>query len=198
MSKLFTAWPQRRIAACWSRELFSFCSKSSWQAWRAILSASLHERPPGVWSVQAVFYSSIFFNSLPFGTIAGDVVRVWLAREFAISVKQLVLSVLCDRILTVLALILLVVLALPTITHPLARAALFGAAAVLVISVSSILLLAMIERMLKRWRHQRFVYLILRMVEGLRPLRQTAGLIALFWALVAGISSAAAAKGVSV
>ena len=83
--------------------------------------------------------------------------------------------------------------ALPTITHPLARAAWFGAAAVLVIGVSSILLLAMIERMLKRWRHQREVYLILRMMEGLRPLRQTAGLIALFWALVAGISSAAAA-----
>ena len=144
-------------------------------------------------SVQAVFYSSIFFNSLPFGTIAGDVARVSLAREFAISVKQLVLSVLCDRILTVLALILLVVLALPTITHPLARAAWFGAAAVLVVGVSGILLLPTLERMLGRWRHQRFVYLILRMVEGLRPVRQTAGLLALFWALLAGVSSAAAA-----
>ena len=163
------------------------------ERWRAILSASVHERPPGVLSVQAVFYSSIFFNSLPFGTIAGDVARVWLAREFAVSVKQLVLSVLCDRILTVLALILLVVLALPTITHPLARAAWFGAAAVLVVGVSGILLLPTIERMLDRWRHQRFVYLILRMVEGLRPLRQTAGLLALFWALLAGVSSAAAA-----
>ena len=163
------------------------------ERWRAVLSGSIHEQPPSMLSVQAVFYSSIFFNSLPFGTIAGDVARVWLARKFAVSVKQLVLSVLCDRILTVLALILLVVLALPTISHPLARAAWFGAAAVLVVGVSGILLLPTIERMLDRWRHQRFVYLILRMVEGLRPLRQTAGLLALFWALLAGVSSAAAA-----
>ena len=143
-------------------------------------------------SVQAVFYSSIFFNNLPFGTIAGDGARVWLARRFAISAKQLVLSVLCDRILTVVALILLVVLAMPTISHPLAHAAWFGAVVVLVVGVSGILLLPTIERMLERWRHQRLVYLILRMVQGLRPLRQTAGLLALFWALLAGVSSAAA------
>jgi uncharacterized protein (TIRG00374 family) len=163
------------------------------ERWRAILSGSMHEQPPSMLSVQAVFYSSIFFNSLPLGTVAGDVARVWLARKFAVSVKQLVLSVLCDRILAVLALILLVVLALPTISHPLARAAWFGAAAVLVVGVSGILLLPTLERMLGRWRHQRFVYLILRMVEGLRPVRQTAGLLALFWALLAGVSSAAAA-----
>ena len=163
------------------------------ERWRAVLSGSIHEQPPSMLSVQAVFYSSIFFNTLPFGTIAGDVARVWLARRFAVSVKQLVLSVLCDRILAVLALILLVVLAMPTISDPLARAAWFGAVVVLVVGVSGILLLPTIERILDRWRHQRFVYLILRMVQGLRPLRQTAGLIALFWALLAGVSSAAAA-----
>ena len=162
------------------------------ERWRAILSASMHERPPSILSIQTVFYSSIFFNSLPLGTIAGDVARVWLARNFGVSVKQLVLSVLGDRILAVLALILLVVLALPTISHPLARASWFGAAAILVVGVSGILLLATIERVLERSRHQRFVHLILRMVEGLRPLRQTAGLLALFWALLAGVSSAAA------
>ena len=161
------------------------------ERWRAILSASMHERPPPVLSVQAVFYSSIFFNSL--GAIAGDVVRVWLARKFALSVKQLVLSVLSDRILTVLALLLLIVLALPTISQPVARAAWFGAAAGLVLGVSGILLLATIERILERWRHQRFLHLILRVVQGLRPLRQVAGLLALFWALLAGVSLAAAA-----
>jgi uncharacterized membrane protein YbhN (UPF0104 family) len=161
------------------------------ERWRAILSASMHERPPPVLSVQAVFYSSIFFNSL--GAIAGDVVRVWLARKFALSVKQLVLSVLSDRILTVLALLLLIVLALPTISQPVARAAWFGAAAGLVLGVSGILLLATIERMVERWRHQRFLHLILRVVQGLRPLRQVAGLLALFWALLAGVSLAAAA-----
>ena len=163
------------------------------ERWRTILSASMEGQPPSILSAQAVFYSSIFFNSLPFGTIGGDVARVWLARRFAASVTQLVLSVLGDRILTILALILLVVLTLPTISHPLVLTAWFVAAALFVVGVSGILLLATIERMLRRWRRQRVMYLILRMVEGLRFIRQPAGLVALFWALSSGLASAFAA-----
>jgi len=163
------------------------------ERWRTILSASMEEQPPSMLSAQAVFYSSIFFNSLPFGTIGGDVARVWLARRFTVSVTQLVLSVFGDRILTILALILLVVLTLPTISNPLVLTAWFAATALFVVGVSGILLLATLERMLGRWRHQRAIYLILRMAEGFRFIRQPAGLVALFWALSSGIASALAA-----
>jgi uncharacterized protein (TIRG00374 family) len=163
------------------------------ERWRTILSALMEGQPPSMLSAQAVFYSSIFFNSLPFGTIGGDVARVWLARRFAVSVTQLVLSVFGDRILTILALILLVVLSLPTISNPLVLTAWFAAAALFVVGVSGLLLLATLERMLGRWRHQRSIYLILRMAKGFRFIRQPAGLVALFWALSSGVASALAA-----
>jgi hypothetical protein len=67
-----------------------------------------------------VFYSSIFFSSLPLGTIGGDVTRVWLARKFALSLRQLVLSVLIDRMLVVGTFIVLALIGLPSIAQPLA------------------------------------------------------------------------------
>ena len=68
-----------------------------------------------------MYYASIFFNCLPVGTLGGDVARVLLARRFAVPVKQLVLSVLIDRIVMVAALVVLAALTLPAIVHPLAR-----------------------------------------------------------------------------
>ena len=144
-------------------------------------------------NVQAVFYSSIFFNCLPLGTVGGDVARVLLARKFALSVKQLVLSVLVDRVITVGALIILAVVALPSIAHPLAVTAWFGSAVILVSGVAGFLLLQPIVRMLGRWRDQRFIYLVLRTAEELRYLIHRGGLIGLVWALLSASCSALAA-----
>ena len=93
------------------------------ERWRTILSALLRGRRLPVVDVQAVYYASIFFNCLPIGTLGGDIARVLLARRFAMSVKQLVLSVLIDRIVMAAALVLLAALTLPAIAHPLARIA---------------------------------------------------------------------------
>ena len=121
-------------------------------------------------SVQAVFYASIFFNCLPFGTVGGDVARVLLARRFALSLSQIVLSILVDRVLTVAALIMLALATLPAISSPFAVTAWLGGAAILVVAALGILLLAMIERVLGRWRQQRFIHFVLRMAEELRQL----------------------------
>ena len=90
------------------------------ERWGAILSAFMRGARPSMTSVQAVFYSSIFFNCLPFGTVGGDVARVLLARRFALSLSQIVLSVMVDRVLTVAALIMLALATLPTISSPFA------------------------------------------------------------------------------
>jgi hypothetical protein len=140
--------------------------------------------------VQAVFYASIFFNCLPFGTVGGDVARVWLARRFALSLSQIVLSILVDRVLTVAALIMLALATLPTISSPLAVTAWFGGAAILVAGVLGILLLGVIERVLGRWRRQRLIHVVLRMAEELRQLKTRSGLIALGFALGSGACSA--------
>jgi hypothetical protein len=141
-------------------------------------------------SVQAVFYASIFFNCLPFGTVGGDVARVWLARRFTLSLSQIVLSILVDRVLTVAALIMLALATLPTISSPLAVTAWFGGAAILVAGALGILLLGVIERLLGRWRKQRLIHHVLRMAEELRQVRTRAGLVSLCFALASGACSA--------
>jgi hypothetical protein len=156
------------------------------ERWRTILCALMRGPLPSMASVQAVFYASIFFNCLPFGTVGGDVVRVWLARRFALSLSQIVLSILVDRVLTVAALIMLALATLPTIWGPVAAAIWFGGAAILVAGVLGILLLGVIERVLGRWRHQRLIHFVLRMAEELRQLTTRSGLIALGFALASG------------
>ena len=160
------------------------------ERWRSILCALMRGPPPSVASVQAVFYASIFFNCLPLGTVGGDVARIWLARRFALSLSQIVLSILVDRVLTVAALIMLALATLPTITSPLAVTAWFGGAAILVAGALGILLLGVIESLLGRWRKQRLIHHVLRMVEELRQLGTRAALVALCFALAAGACSA--------
>jgi uncharacterized membrane protein YbhN (UPF0104 family) len=163
------------------------------ERWRTIISAMTRGRSPSLLSVQAVFYSSIFFNYLPLGTVGGDIARVWLARKFALSIKQLVLSVLLDRMLVVGALIVLAVVTLPDIAHPIAVTAWFGSAAFLVIIAAGFLLLRPIARMLGRWRDRRLIYLLLRATEELHYLTQRGGALGLVWALSSAMCGALAA-----
>ena len=156
------------------------------ERWRSILCALMRCPPPSTASVQAVFYASIFFNCLPFGTVGGDVARVWLARRFTLSVSQIVLSILVDRVLTVAALIMLALATLPTISSPLAVTAWFGGAAILVVGALGILLLSVIELVLGRWRRQRPIHFVLRVAEELRHVTKRAGFIALGFALASG------------
>jgi glycosyltransferase 2 family protein len=163
------------------------------ERWRAILSALTPDHPPSVLSVQAVFYASVFFNCLPLGTVGGDVARVWLARKFPLSVKQLVLSVLVDRVLTVGALIVLALVTLPNIAHPLAMTAWIGCAAALVVGAAAFLLLQPLAHILGRWRDLRLIHLLLRTTEELRYLAQRGGLRGLVWALLSATCGGLAA-----
>jgi uncharacterized protein (TIRG00374 family) len=160
------------------------------ERWRSILCALMRGPPPSVASVQVVFYASIFFNCLPFGTVGGDVARVWLARRFALSLSQIVLSILVDRVVTVAALIILALATLPSISSPLAVTAWFGGAAILIAGVLGILLLGVIERLLGRWRKRRLIHHVLRMAEELHQMRTLSGLVALWFALASGACSA--------
>ena len=162
------------------------------ERWRAILSALTRERHLPALSIQAVYYASIFFNCLPFGTLGGDVARVLLARRFTVSVKQLVLSVLIDRIVMVVALILLCVVTLPAIAHPLARDAWFGCIAALVVGMTGFVLLEPIERILGRWRRWNLVQMVLHAAAELRYLGRGRGLLGLLYGMLSGASAALA------
>jgi uncharacterized membrane protein YbhN (UPF0104 family) len=165
--------------------------------WGTVLSAMSDNPPPAVLSVQAVFYVSTFFNCLPLGTIGGDIARVWLARRFSLSLRQIVLSVLLDRILVVAALIVLAVITLPAIAHPLAQRASFAGATILLAGAAGFLLLQPIERIAGRWRDVWLITSLLRTGEELRRAVQSAGLLALVYALLAAVSGAFAAYCIS-
>ncbi len=154
------------------------------ERWRSILCALMRGPLPSAASVQAVFYASIFFNCLPIGTVGGDVARAWLARRFDLSLTQIVLSIMVDRVITVVALIMLALATLPAVPSPYARTAWIGGAAILVAAAAGLSLLGPIERLLSRWRHQRLIHLLLRMAEDVRLLVGRAGLVALGFALV--------------
>lgn len=165
--------------------------------WGTILAAMSDGRPPARLSVIAVFYASTFFNCLPVGTVGGDVARVWLARRFSLAVRQIVLSVLLDRILVVVALVILAVVALPSIAHPLASTACFAGIALLLVSVAGLLLLQPIERVANRWRDAWLISSILWAARELRRTIQEAGLVALAYALLSATSGALAAYCIS-
>lgn len=162
------------------------------ERWRAVLGGIVSEPPPSLLAAQAVFYASIFFNCLPFGTVGGDVMRIWLARRFALPLRHVVLSVLLDRILTVGALTLLAAVTLPFVP-PLAGKLWLLCAAALALGAGGLLLLRVIEDGLGQWRHHRLLHFVLFAVEQLRRLIQHSGLFALCCALASGISSALAA-----
>lgn len=163
------------------------------ERWRAILTAFIRGEQPSASSVLAVFYSSIFFNCLPIGTVGGDVARVWLARRFVLSLGHIVLSVLVDRVITVSALVILALATLPTIPNPLARTAWLAGAAILAAGVLGLLLLGTVERVLGRWRHQRFIHFVLRVAEDMRHLTKRSGALALCFALGSGACAGFAA-----
>jgi len=153
------------------------------ERWRTILGALTRNKPSAL-NVQAVYYASIFFNSLPIGTVGGDVVRIWLARRFALSTKRIILSVLIDRVLVVLALMVLAAVTLPLIEQPFALDAWFAIAALLCCTVTGFLLLRPIERILGRWRDLGLVALALRTMEELRAIARKGAPLGLFYAVL--------------
>jgi glycosyltransferase 2 family protein len=165
--------------------------------WGTVLSAISSARPPARLSVIAVFYASIFFNCLPIGTVGGDVARVWLARRFSISVRQVVLSILLDRILVIGALLILAVVTLPSIAHPLALKACFAGIAIMMGGIVGSMLLRPIERAANRWRDIWLISSVLWAAEELRRTMQHVGLIAAGYALLAAGSGAVATYCIS-
>ena len=165
--------------------------------WGTVLSAMCKTRPPALLSLLAIFYASTFFNALPIGTVGGDIARVWLARRFSLSVRQIVLSVLLDRVLVIGALIILAVVTLPTVAHPLAARASFAGVVILLAAAAGFLLLQPIERIVGRWRDVWLMSSVLRTSEELRLTMQRGGLLALVYALLAAASGALAAYCIS-
>lgn len=84
--------------------------------WREVLVASARQDAANIsrWTAFRVFYASIFFNSfLP--SVGGDVVRAVSTRALGVTTGASIHSVVLDRVLTLIALLLMSVPALPLV-----------------------------------------------------------------------------------
>lgn len=83
--------------------------------WRLVLAALSRTGKHALSAAEAfrIYYISVFFNNCLPGTVGGDVVRVWLAKSDRIPLATSIHSVIIDRLIALLALILLVGATLP-------------------------------------------------------------------------------------
>jgi len=150
--------------------------------WRMLL-ASLAQQGERILSTLAairIFTIGVFFGCCLPGAVGSDVVRVWLSKAEHITMPLAIHSVIIDRMVALISLVILVLAVLPllhmgfpwmTVLSALALAAAFG-----------VWLLFRIDRLLAPVKHWRIVHWILYFAASLRliiarPLTLTAALI---------------------
>jgi len=163
------------------------------ERWRQMLSVLTARQAPPALSVQLIFYSSSFFNTLPLGNIGGDIARISLARKFKLPARPLITSVVVDHVVAVMGFIMLAVLTSPTVPHPFARVAWRGGVIALGGAAIGILLLMAGDRVLVRYRNHFLMSTLSRITTELRCLMQRQSLFALLYAVLSATCSGLAA-----
>lgn len=165
--------------------------------WRMILNAISGKNTPALPAFlgMRIYYISIFFNCCLPGTVGGDVVRVWLTKSDHIPLSLAIHSVIIDRIITLTALFLMVILTLPVLGGLAGFNPLYVFPVVAIVIAAGIWLLFNIERLLKPYGHIRFVHWVLYFVGSLRMMyhRPAASIMSLTLAMVAHSSYCLAA-----
>jgi len=156
--------------------------------WRLIVNALSENGQsllPG-FAAMKIYYISIFFNCCLPGTVGGDVVRVWLTKSDRIPLTLAIHSVIIDRIITLAALGLMVILTLPVLGGLAGFDPLHVFPVVAVLIAAGVWLLFNIERLLKPFERIRFVHWVLYFVTSLRLMyhRPLASVMALTLAFV--------------
>ena len=183
--------PGLLVAAAILIVLQIFCGGARW---RAILLALDGRSATSASRVLAAFYSGIFFNNFPLGTVGGDIARVWLARQFKRPLSQIILSVLVDHVVAVIGLIILAIFTLPAVSHPSALVAWFACAGVVMLLFVAIYFFRLIGRLFGRWRDHRLVSLVLNLAGELQSLtRNRLALVAVLYALLSSVCAGVSA-----
>jgi uncharacterized membrane protein YbhN (UPF0104 family) len=139
--------------------------------WQLILVA-LQEgvRPFRALQALGIYYISVFFNCCLPGTVGGDVVRVWLTRSSHVALPVAIHSVIIDRIITLAALGVMIVLALPLLSQAMGFSMPPVIAVLAVAAGLGMWLLYNVNRLLKPYRHVRLVHWLLYFIDSLRIL----------------------------
>jgi glycosyltransferase 2 family protein len=126
-----------------------------------------------------LLYVSVFVNQVLPSSIGGDAVRIWLAYRNGFPLASAAKSVLLDRILTMLGLVLLIVLALPFLSNAVPQAPgvqLFASSVALIaLGILALALLRVLASHLERFaRLRRLMSFLLDVREFLLSWRSVA------------------------
>ncbi len=99
-----------------------------------------------------LFYVAVFFNVCLWGAVAGDVVRIWLARRNAVDMRIAVNSVLLDRAAPLCAVALLVLATLPVFAARVGAGAAAIPAALALAGIAGIFIVARLHRLPAAWQ----------------------------------------------
>lgn len=115
-----------------------------------------------------VFYISIFFNTCLPGTVGGDVVRVFLAKGQGVALPLAINSVVIDRIVTLLALVVMMFFSLPYVGAKLGISPWVVLPVMTVGTVAGIWLLVNLHRLPKKLRETKVGELFAHLAEHVR------------------------------
>lgn len=157
--------------------------------WRLILLALARQgrRLMSVAEALRLYYISVFFNTCLPGTVGGDVVRVWLARSDHVPLPLSINSVIIDRLIALIALVLIVAFTLPWLGDLLGFDALPVLLAAAAVAAIGLWLLRRIKHALERREESRLVKWPLFFLNCLRLMLDHPGasVLSLGYALVA-------------
>lgn len=140
--------------------------------WQIVLRrlAGREQTTPRHWRVVQMYYISIFFNSCLPGTVGGDVVRVWLAKTEHVPLHLAIHSVVIDRMVTLLGLLLMVFVSLPYVCGQAGLEVWVVMPALLALTVSGIAFLLNLHRLPARLLRTRIGGIIKHLSDSVRQI----------------------------
>jgi uncharacterized membrane protein YbhN (UPF0104 family) len=87
--------------------------------WRMITNALAagSDHRIGVMDAQRLYYIGVFFTTCLPGTVGGDMVRIWMARDIHIPLAQAIHSVIIDRMIALFAIGIMMLITLPVLAE---------------------------------------------------------------------------------
>jgi glycosyltransferase 2 family protein len=138
--------------------------------WQIILVALLggKDKALSLFSLIRIYYISLFFNCCMPGAVGGDVVRVWLAKSQEIPLSICVNSVIIDRMMALLALVMVVILTMPMLAATVGFDATPILPVLVTLAIAGLWFLLKADRLLARFNHLSAVQWFLNLLMGIR------------------------------
>lgn len=127
----------------------------------------------------ALNYICVFFNCCLPGTVGGDVVRVWMSKAEGVALPVAIHSVIIDRLIALLAIVLLIAAMLPVLADIIGLRMVIILPVILVGGIAGLVVLFNLRRLLVRFQHIRGASGVLYFIDNMALLGKHYGLSAI-------------------